>query len=102
MKSLSIVFIALILAAGVLYFTKPSNQQCIKSAVELVKADNYSVPGYQDPGDAENKNSGHIAPQNVMITDKFLWKKVSYVHLDRVKTVGYGYLGSFHKARSKS
>ena len=102
MKSLSIILIVLIVVAGVFYFTKPSNQQCIKSAVDLVKADSYNVPGYQDPGDEENKNPGHISPQNVMITDKFLWKKVSYVHLDEVRTVGYGYLGSFHKVKSKT
>ena len=69
---------------------------------KLDEADNIRVPGYQDPGDEENKNPGQISPQNVMITDKFLWKKVSYVHLDEVKTVGYGYLGSFHKVKSKS
>jgi hypothetical protein len=102
MKSLSILIIALVVVAAVFYFTKPSNQQCIKAAVELVKGDTYKVPGYQDPGNIENKGTGSITPENVMITDKFLWKKVSYVHLAEVKTVGYGYLGSFHKAKSKS
>lgn len=102
MKALTIVLIALVVVAGVFYFTKPSNKQCVQSAIELVKADTYRVPGYQDPGDIENKNPEHISPQNVMITDKFLWKKVSYVHLDEVRTVGYAYLGTFHKTKSKS
>jgi hypothetical protein len=102
MKPISTILIVLIVIAGIFFFTKPSNQQCIKSALELVKADNYHVPGYGDPGDAENKNPGQVSSQNVMITDKFLWKKVSYVHLDEVRTVGYGYLGSFHKVKSKS
>ena len=102
MKPVSIAIIVLIVVAGVFFFTKPSNQQCINSAMETVKGDTYRVPGYQDPGDIENKNPGHILAQNVMITDRFLWKKVSYVHLDQVKTVGYAYLGSFHKVKSKS
>jgi hypothetical protein len=58
------------------------------------------VPGYSDPNNVETKNGTAFSPTNLTIDDKFLWKKVSYVYLSHVKTIGYAYLGSFHKTRA--
>ncbi|MEJ0105908.1 MAG: hypothetical protein WDO19_26615 [Bacteroidota bacterium] len=99
MKYLLTTLIVLAVASGIFYFTKPSNRRCADAAMNVVNADSYKVPGYSDPNNVETKNATAFSPDNLTIDDKFLWKKVSYVYLSQVKTIGYGYLGSFHKAR---
>ena len=101
MKYLLTTLIILLVTGSIFYFTKPSNQRCADAAMKVVDADSYKVPGYSDPNNVETKNATSFSPDNLAIDDKFLWKKVSYVYLSEVKTIGYAYLGSFHKARSK-
>ena len=100
MKYLLIILIILVVAGSIFYFTKPSNKRCAEAAMKVVDADSYKVPGYSDPGNVETKNATPFSPGNLTIDDKFLWKKVSYVYLSEVKTIGYAYLGSFHKVRA--
>jgi hypothetical protein len=98
MRSLFVSLLILVLAAGSFYFTKPSNQQCMEEAMKLVNADSYKVPGYSDPNNIETKSGADLFRNNLIIDDKILCKEISYAYLSRVKTIGYGYPGSFHKA----
>jgi hypothetical protein len=95
MKVISIIAILVVVLVAVFYFTKPSDERCRTEASKIVSGDMIKVPGYSDPN-TTNILPGAPQPDKILITDRFLWKDVSYVLPSTVRHVGKAYLGSFH------
>lgn len=95
MKSLVIVIAIVVVILGIFLFTKPSDESCRSEAMKIVNADLPKVPGYSDPNAAATLPATAQADK-LLITDRFLWKDISYVYPSTVKKIGKGYLGSFH------
>jgi hypothetical protein len=101
MKPITIIVAIGLIVLAVFYFTKPSDDACRTEAMKIVSADIAKVPGYSDP----NATAALPAvPQadKFLITDRFLWKDISYVYPTTVKKIGKGYLGSFHPSQSSN
>src|SRR4051812_43597792 len=100
MKALNILVIILVVIAAVLFFTKPTDAECIAKAKPTVNARALSItPGYDNPMD--EGTAGKTAPEALHVKDKVFWKEVEYSLKGEIKTVGYGYLGSYHPVENK-
>jgi hypothetical protein len=100
MKTFSILIIILLVVAAVFFFTKPSDAECMAKAKATVDASALAItPGYDNP--MEENTVGKTPPEALRIKDKFLWKEVEYTLKGEIKTVGYGYLGSFHPVKNE-
>jgi hypothetical protein len=100
MKAALYIVITLIVVSGVFLFTKPSDEACRNAAMKIVNGDLPKVPGYSDPN-AANSLPVFAQPDKLLISDRFLWKDISYVYPSTVKKIGKGYLGSFHALSAK-
>jgi hypothetical protein len=100
MKALSILIVILLVVAAVFFFTKPTDAECIAKAKATVDARELSItPGYDNPMD--ESTTGKAPPEALRVRDKIFWKEVEYSMKGEIKTVGYGYLGSFHPAEKE-
>jgi hypothetical protein len=95
MKALSILIIILLAIAVVFFFTKPTD-----AAKPAVNARVLSItPGYDNPMD--EGTTGKTATEVLHVKDKFFWKEIEYTLKGETKTVGYGYLGSYHPVENE-
>ena len=100
MKTLTTLIVMLLIVAAVFFFTKPSDAECIAKAKTTVDARELAItPGYDNPMD--EGTTGKTPPEALRVKDKFFWKEVEYTLKGEIKTVGYGYLGSFHLVKKE-
>ncbi|MGC4038318.1 MAG: hypothetical protein QM764_20310 [Chitinophagaceae bacterium] len=95
MKSLTVVVVIIAAILSTFYFSKPSDIRCRDAAMKIVTNDLTKVPGYSDPN-AVNISGATAESDKVLISDRVLWKDISYVYPSSVKKIGTAYLGSFH------
>ena len=98
MKPVTIIIVILLVVLAVFFFSKPSDKECRAEAMKIVNVDMTKVPGYSDPN-AANALPDLPQPDKFLITDRILWKDISYVYPSTVKKIGKGYLGAFHLSR---
>ncbi|HEY6979204.1 MAG TPA: hypothetical protein VH396_23070 [Chitinophagaceae bacterium] len=100
MKALGILIIILLIIAAIFFFSKPTDAECIAKAKPAANARALSItPGYDNPMD--EGAAGKMSPDALHVKDKFFWKEVEYTIKGETKTVGYGYLGSYHPVENK-
>ena len=100
MKAFSTIIVILLIAAAILFFTKPSDKECMVKGKAVVDAGELAVtPGYDNPMYQNTK--GQTAPENILVKDKFLWKEIEHIDKAEIKTIGYAYLGSFHPVKGE-
>jgi hypothetical protein len=100
MKAFRVLVIILLAIAAVFFFTKPTDAECIAKAKPTANARALSItPGYDNPMD--EGTAGKMAPEALHVKDKFFWKEIEYTVKGETKTMGYGYLGSYHPVENK-
>src|SRR5689334_3502391 len=100
MKALRIFLIIVLAVAAVFFFTKPTDDECLAKAKPTVDAKGLSItPGYDSPSD--EGTAGITSADAFQVNDKFFYKEVACTVKGETKTIGYGYLGSFHPAEKE-
>lgn len=77
--------------------SKPDYDECMQQGKQIAErriASKY--PGYLNVADTTLDSAALHAPQKIIVTDRFLFKEVSYSWNGKVQLLGKAYLGSFH------
>ena len=99
MKAFTTIILILIVIAGIFFFSKPSDSDCISKGKSFVDARTLvTVNGYENPMYENVK--GQTPTDQIIVKDKFLWKEVDYIGKGEIRTVGYAYLGAFHAVKN--
>ncbi len=77
--------------------SKPDYDDCMQAGKQIAErriANKY--PGYLNVADTTLDSASLHAPQKIIVTDRFLFKEITYSWNGHIQLLGKAYLGSFH------